>query len=64
MNNALNKPFYRVKVTIKDRRHVILATDTQLELRTRAKTWYMYMDRMFRVVKSPIKQLFPIHEER
>ncbi|KAH3887790.1 hypothetical protein DPMN_011812 [Dreissena polymorpha] len=52
-------PIYRGTVTVKDRRHVILATDTQLELLSKAKTWYL--DGTFKVVKAPITQLFSIH---
>ncbi|KAH3861327.1 hypothetical protein DPMN_024254 [Dreissena polymorpha] len=59
LSDALNDPFYRGTVTVKDLRHVILATDTQLELLTKAKTWYL--EGTFKVVKEPITQLFSIH---
>ena len=55
----LDEEFYRLTVTSKERRHVILATSSQLRLLEKAKTWYT--DGTFKVVKAPFTQLVSIH---
>ena len=40
-------------------RHLIFATDAQLEFLTNAKTWYV--DATFKVIKQPFTQLFSVH---
>ena len=40
-------------------RHLIFATDVQLEFLTYVKTWYV--DATFKVIKQPFTQLFSIH---
>jgi len=40
-------------------RHLIFATDAQLEFLTYVKTWYV--DATFKVIKQPFTQLFSIH---
>eukprot|EP00794_Sanderia_malayensis_P015371 gene15371-biopygen12796 len=51
--------FLRADIKLKNARHLIFATNDQLELLRKAKTWYM--DGTFKVVKDPFKQLFSIH---
>lgn len=58
--------FLRGDVSVKERRHIIFASNHQLDLLSKAKTWYM--DGTFRVVKAPFTQLwsinaFIVHEE-
>ena len=51
--------FYRGDVKVDHNRHLIFATDRQLELLHVAKTWFV--DATFNVVKQPFSQLFSIH---
>ena len=46
-------------VPARDRRHVIFATNSQLDLLGKAKTWYM--DATLKVVRQPFTQLLSIH---
>ena len=49
----------RKDIHYRGRRHVIFASDSQLYLLAKAKTWFA--DGTFRVVKAPFVQLFSLH---
>ena len=51
--------FFKRDVKVKDRHHLILARDHQLEKLKDAKRWYMVGT--FRFVKLPFTQLYSIH---
>ncbi|KAG1679378.1 hypothetical protein GQR58_012952 [Nymphon striatum] len=51
--------FFRGDVRVDDERHLIFATNAQLQLLTKAKSWYV--DGTFHVVNKPFIQLFSIH---
>ncbi|XP_076113413.1 uncharacterized protein LOC143081063 [Mytilus galloprovincialis] len=46
-------------ITVRDKRHIMFATQEQLQLLQTAKKWYL--DGTFKVVKKPFYQLFSIH---
>lgn len=51
--------FLRSDIKRQDKRHLVFASDEQLELLSQAKTWYM--DGTFHVVRPPFTQLWSIH---
>lgn len=55
----LGEPFYRQTVESSGRRHLIFVTDKQLDLLSKAKTWYI--DGTFKVINKPFYQLVSIH---
>ncbi|XP_076059340.1 uncharacterized protein LOC143035960 [Oratosquilla oratoria] len=51
--------FLRKDLHVYGKRHLLFATEKMLNLLSLSKTWYM--DRTFKVVKEPFKQLFSVH---
>lgn len=51
--------FLKADIKKHGKRHIILATDQQLERQSKAKTWYI--DGIFKLVKQPFQQLFTIN---
>ena len=58
-DDALPENFLRADVETNTRRHLIFATDEQLETKGRASTWYI--DNTFKLVKHPFKQLLTMN---
>ena len=55
----ISRQFFRADISVENRRHILFATEEQLSMLKRAKTWYA--DATFKVVKLPFTQLFTIH---
>jgi len=51
--------FLRKHVRVRDRRHLVFATDQQLTLLSRAKTWHV--EATFCLVDRSFRQLFSVH---
>jgi hypothetical protein len=51
--------FLRKDIALDNARHVMFASDEQLQLLAKAKTWYM--DATFKVIRKPFMQMFSIH---
>ncbi|XP_044165526.1 uncharacterized protein LOC122949495 [Acropora millepora] len=51
--------FFREDVKIRGRRHLIFASDKQLEILSQSKTWYM--DATFKLCHHPFTQLFTVN---
>ena len=51
--------FLRADIAVEGRRHLLFATDRQIELLSVAKRWYM--DGTFKVIRHPFTQLVSIH---
>ena len=59
IGSGIPETFYREDVRHSDRRHLIFATDRQLELLSKVRTWYI--DGTFKIVSKPFTQLLSIH---
>jgi len=50
---------FRKAIKVKDKRHLLFATNKQMEIMATARTWYVHAT--FKVVKDPFKQLLSVH---
>jgi len=57
--SQLPPAFYRDDTAVEDRRHIIFATDHQLDLLSRARRWYL--DATFWDVRKQFTQLWTVH---
>jgi hypothetical protein len=57
--DCIPEDFMKADVQVKNRRHLILATDQQLQLLSKSKCWYL--DGTFKVVRKPFTQLVTIN---
>lgn len=56
---ALPQEFLRADIKLRNRRHLVFASDAQLRFLSSAKTWYI--DGTFKVVRRPFTQLLSIN---
>ena len=56
---AFPSNFYRAEVRVRERRHLIFASDQQLKQLVASKSWYV--DGTFKLVKPPFQQLLTIN---
>lgn len=58
-DDALPENFLVSDIEIRNKRHLVFAVEAQLELQTKAKTWYI--DDTFKLVRRPFSQLLTIN---
>lgn len=59
IESSIPEEFIRGDVSVGNKRHLIFATDKQLDILANTKTWYI--DGTFKVIKHPFYQLLSIH---
>jgi hypothetical protein len=58
-NKFIPDGFLKADIKVKERCHIVFATDDMLSLLSKAKTWYM--DVTLKLVNKPFTQMFSIH---